>query len=171
MSIQNGSYIFNDMMFINCSLQLTGKNHELHYGKAYLITHLFWTLNRNNTVLRIFSEKKSCSNNGAYCPQHSCKKLRRSLEQYRSKVQRSKTTHRFGHLTPCNPGLKKRSKKTHLFWTLHPNTGQSGHFKTKFQVFQVKNSEIPGLELQRNCEIPGGFYAGSPEGQALVNAL
>ena len=46
-----------------------------------------------------------------------------------------------------------------------------GTFKTKFQVFQVKNSEFPGVKLQTNCEVPGGFYAGSPEGQPLFYAL
>ena len=42
--------------------------------------------------LRIFSEKQSCSKNAPYCPLHSCKKLGRSLETFRSKVQRSKKT-------------------------------------------------------------------------------
>ena len=35
----------------------------------------------------------------------------------------------------------------------------------------MKNSEFPGVTLQTNCEIPGRFYAGSPEGQPLFYAL
>ena len=46
-----------------------------------------------------------------------------------------------------------------------------GTLKTKFQVFRVKNPELPDVKVQTNSEIPGGFYAGSQEGQPLVYAL
>ena len=52
-------------------------------------THLFWTLNLN-PGLRIFSEKLSGSNDGPYCPLHSCKKLGKSLEPFWRKGRKVK---------------------------------------------------------------------------------
>ena len=55
-----------------------------HFGVKYkevkkdkFFGHLIY-----NPRLRIFLEKQSCSNNGPYCPLHSCKKLERSLEPF-----------------------------------------------------------------------------------------
>ena len=54
--------------------------------------HLFGQLIPYNLVLRIFSEKPSGSNDGPYCPLHSCKKLGRSFEPFWRKGQKSKKT-------------------------------------------------------------------------------
>ena len=56
--------------------------------------------------LKIFQQKHSYSYNGPHCTLHLCKKLGRSLELIRSKIQIIKKRNTFfGHLIPCNPEL------------------------------------------------------------------
>ena len=73
---------------------------------------IFGNLIPYNPILRIFSKEKSCSNNGPYCPLHSCKKLGRSLEPFWSKGQRTKKTHLFWTLNPLESGIKIFFRKT-----------------------------------------------------------
>ena len=66
------------------------KNWEDPYGRfgvkcKEVKKHLFGHLSPYNPVLRIFSEKQSCSINAPYCHLHSCKKLGRTLEQFWSR--------------------------------------------------------------------------------------
>ena len=46
-----------------------------------------------------------------------------------------------------------------------------GTFENKIQGFPGENTQCPGGKLHINCKIPGGSYAGSPEGQPLVYVL
>ena len=74
--------------------------------------HLFGHLITYNPRLRLFSEKQSDSNNGPYCPLHSCKKLGRSLEPFWKKGQKSqKQLFWTQHLIPYNQGLRIFSEK------------------------------------------------------------
>ena len=35
----------------------------------------------------------------------------------------------------------------------------------------MEKTQFPGAKLDMNCKIQGGFYLGSPEGQALAYAF
>ena len=81
--------------------------------------HLFGHLIPYNPGLRIFQKKQFCSNNRRYCPLNSCKKLDRSLESFKSKVQRGKKT-LFWTLNPLLSRIKNFFRKTILLkqWAL-----------------------------------------------------